>query len=190
MVNVWRSLRFTIVFAILLGLVYPLVVTVIGNVLFPFQAQGSVIAWQGHPVGSVLIAQNVTNPGLFHPRPSAVNYAANASGGSNFGPTSPALLSEVKHNLRMVEQQNPSINVSQIPSDMVESSASGLDPDISVQDALVQVPRIALASRLSQNVLKKLINQYEQQPVLGIWGEPMVNVMQLNMAILHRTRNH
>ena len=190
MVNVWRSFRFTIVFAILLGLVYPLVVTVIGNILFPFQAQGSMIAWQGHPVGSVLIAQNVTNPGLFHPRPSAVNYAANASGGSNFGPTSPALLAEVKHNLRMVEQQNPSINVSQIPPDMVESSASGLDPDISVQDALVQVPRIALASGLSQNVLKKLISQYEQQPVLGIWGEPMVNVMQLNMAILHRTRNH
>jgi len=184
MVNFWRSLRFTIVFAILLGLGYPLVVTGIGNVLFPFQAKGSIVSLNGHPAGSSLIAQNITSPGLFHPRPSAVNYAANGSGGSNLGPTNPALVTEVKKNLLAVKQQNPGIPSKQIPTDMVESSASGLDPDISVQDALLQVPRIMKASGLSETYVKGLISKYEQRPALGIWGEPMVNVMTLNMAIL------
>lgn len=187
MVNFWRSLRFTIVFAILLGVLYPLVVAGIGNMLFPFQAKGSILLWQGRAVGSELIAQDVTNPGLFHPRPSAVKYAANGSGGSNLGPTNPALLAEVKQHLLTVEQQNPGIPVSTIPTDMVESSASGLDPDITVQNALIQVPRISSASGLSQPLLRDLIYRNEQRPALGIWGEPMVNVVQLNLAILRGT---
>ncbi|MFB5191364.1 potassium-transporting ATPase subunit KdpC [Alicyclobacillus fastidiosus] len=186
MVNLWRSIRFTLTFAILLGLVYPLVVTGVGNLLFPFQAKGSIVEWHGHAVGSELIAQNVTSAALFHPRPSAVNYAANASGGSNLGPSNPALLSEVKQNIQRVEEQNPGTPVSAIPPDMVESSASGLDPDISVQDALIQVPRIAKESGLSEDDLHNLVNQYEQRPVLGIWGEPMINVLQVNLAIEQR----
>ncbi len=186
MVNVWRSIRFTIVFAIILGLIYPLLVTGIGNVLFPYQAKGSIVSWNGRPVGSMLIAQAVTSPGLFHPRPSAVNYAANGSGGSNLGPTNPALAMEVKQNLQTVERQNPGIKVSQIPPSMVESSASGLDPDISVQDALLQVPRISRVTGISQSSLQQMIQSDEVPPVLGIWGEHMVNVMQLNLAILHR----
>ena len=187
MVNFWRSLRFTIVFAILLGLLYPLVITGIGNLLFPFQAQGSIVHWQGRAVGSQLIAQSVTAPGLFHPRPSAVDYVATRSGGSNLGPTNPELLAEVKRNLQTVEQENPGVPVSAIPPEMVESSASGLDPDISVQDALIQVPRIAKASGLSQSWLKDLINRSEQRPVLSSWEKPMVNVMQLNLAVLRGT---
>ena len=183
MVNFWRAFRFTIVFAILLGLIYPLFITGVGNLLFPFQAKGSIVDSHGHPVGSVLIAQNVTNPGLFHPRPSAVNYAANASGGSNLGPTNPALVAEVKKNLQTVEQQNPGTPVFAIPSSMVESSASGLDPDISIKDALIQVPRISKATGISKAALTSLINQYQQGPLLGIWGTHMVNVMQLNLAI-------
>lgn len=188
MVNFWRSLRFTIVFAILLGLIYPLVVTGIGNLLFPFQAKGSIVSVDGHPVGSLLIAQNVTSPGLFHPRPSAVDYAADNSGGSNYGPTNPELLKEVQQNLKDVLKQNPGTRVSVIPTDMVESSASGLDPDISLQDAFIQVPRISKASGLSQVDLVRLIHRYEQEPTLGVWGEPMVNVMELNLAIVKQTK--
>jgi potassium-transporting ATPase KdpC subunit len=186
MVNFWRAFRFTIVFAILLGLIYPLFVTGVGNVLFPFQAKGSIVDAKGHAVGSLLIAQNVTSPGLFHPRPSAVNYNASGSGGSNLGPTNPALVQEVKKNLQVVEQQNPGTPVATIPPEMVESSASGLDPDISVQDAMIQVPRISKATGISETVLTGLINQYKQGPVLGIWGTHMVNVMQLNLAIEQR----
>ncbi len=186
MLNVWRSIRFTIVFAILLGLVYPLIVTGFGNVLFPFQAKGSIVKFQGAPVGSMLIAQNITDPGLFHPRPSAVKYAANGSGGSNFGPTNPALVKEVRKNLQTVLQQNPGTPVSKIPPSMVESSASGLDPDITIEDAMIQVPRIAKATGLSEAYLKSLIQKDRQGLDFGIWGQPMVNVMQLNLAILQQ----
>jgi len=187
MINFWRSLRFTIVFAVLLGVLYPLLITGIGNVLFPWQAQGSMIVWRGQVVGSKLIAQQTTVPWLFHPRPSAVNYAGNGSGGSNLGPTNPALIAEIRHNLHVVEKQNPGTPIAAIPTEMVESSASGLDPDISVPDALIQLPRVAQASGLSRSYLKNLVAQYTQGRVLGIWGEPMVNVMQLNMAIVRRT---
>jgi len=184
MVTLWRSIRFAVVFAILVGLIYPLAVTGIGNLVFPFQAKGSIVQYQGHPAASLLIAQPVTSPGLFHPRPSAVNYAANDSGASNLGPTNPALVKEVATNLKQVEQQNPGVTPAAVPPDMVESSASGLDPDISIQDALIQVPRIAKASGLSAASLKQLITSHEQFPALGIWGVPVVNVNELNLAIL------
>lgn len=186
MVNLWRSLRFLVVSVVLLGLIYPLIITGIGQLVFPYQANGSMVKVRGQVVGSNLIAQAITNPGLFHYRPSAVNYAANGSGGSNLGPTNPALIKEIKSNIQTVEQQNPGTKVSAIPPDMVESSASGLDPDISIQDALIQVPRIAKATGLSQQELKSMINQYKQGRTLGIWGAPMVNVMQLNLAIEKR----
>ncbi len=187
MINLWRSLRFTIVFAVLLGLLYPLLITGIGNLLFPWQAQGSMVVWRGRVVGSELIAQQTTVPWLFHPRPSAVDYAGNASGGSNLGPTNPALIAEIRRNLHVVERQNPGVAVSSIPTEMVESSGSGLDPDISIPDALIQLPRVARASGLSRSYLAGLIARYTQGRVLGIWGEPMVNVMRLNMAIVRRT---
>lgn len=188
MVNLWRSLRFLVVSVVLLGLIYPLVVTGLGQVIFPHQANGSMVKLNGRVVGSSLIAQSVTSPGLFHPRPSAVNYAASGSGGSNFGPTNPALIKEVKGNIQTVEQQNPGTPVSMIPPDMVESSASGLDPDISIQDALIQVPRIAKATGLTEAYLKKLITTDTHHRFLGIWGNAMVDVMQLNLAIEQRTQ--
>ncbi len=182
MTNLWRAVRFTIVFAILLGLVYPLVVAGISNVLFPFQAKGSMAQLNGRVVGSELIAQPVTNPRLFWPRPSAVSYAANRSGGSNLGPTNSKLIQEVQGNMKS-SGVAPGTLASSIPPDMVESSASGLDPDISVQDAMLQIPRIANATGLSQSALKTLVTRYEQGPFLGIWGVPMVNVMKLNLAL-------
>lgn len=182
MTNLWRSIRFTIVFAILLGFVYPLVVTGIGNLLFPFQAQGSMVQLNGRVVGSDLIAQAVTNPGLFWPRPSAVNYAANGSAGSNLGPTNPALVKEVQTNLKGAGVA-PGTPVSSVPPDMVESSGSGLDPDISIQDAMLQIPRISKATGLSQATLQALVTQYQQGPFLGLWGTTTVNVMKLNVAL-------
>ncbi|WP_284286273.1 potassium-transporting ATPase subunit KdpC [Alicyclobacillus fastidiosus] len=182
MTNLWRSLRFTIVFAILLGLIYPLVVTGISNVLFPFQAKGSMVQSNGRIVGSELIAQSVTDPRLFWYRPSAVNYAANGSGGSNLGPTNPALIKEVQGNIKSAGVA-PGTPIDSIPPDMVESSASGLDPDISIQDAMLQIPRISKATGLSQSSLQALVKQNEQGPSLGIWGTSMVNVMNLNLAL-------
>jgi len=182
MTNLWRSIRFTIVFAILLGLVYPLVVTGISNVLFPFQAKGSMVQLNGQTVGSELIAQSVSNPRLFWPRPSVGSYAANASGGSNLGPTNPKLIQEIQSNIKAsgVASGTPAAS---IPPDMVESSASGLDPDISIADAILQIPRIAQATGLRQSVLRALISASKQGPILGIWGVPMVNVMKLNLAL-------
>lgn len=186
MVHLWRSLRFLVVSVVLLGLIYPLIVTGIGQLIFPYHANGSMVKVNGQVAGSELIAQDITSPGLFHYRPSAVNYAANDSGGSNLGPTNPALIKEVKKNIQTVERENPGIQTSAIPPDMVESSASGLDPDISIQDAMVQVPRIARATGMSQQYLISLINHYKQGRFIGIWGAPMVNVMQLNLAIEKR----
>ncbi|MFD1674085.1 potassium-transporting ATPase subunit KdpC [Alicyclobacillus fodiniaquatilis] len=182
MTNVWRSIRFTIVFAILLGLIYPLVVTGISNVLFPFQSKGSMVTYNGKVVGSELIAEPVTDPRLFWPRPSAVKYAANGSGGSNYGPTDPKLIQEVQGNIKS-DGAAAGTPTSSIPPDMVESSASGLDPDITIQDAMLQIPRIAKATGLSQSSLQTLVAQNEQGPSLGIWGIRMVNVMKLNLAL-------
>lgn len=185
MTNLWRSIRVTLVMAVILGLVYPLLILLIGNLAFPFQAAGSMLKFQGHVVGSELIAQQVTTSGLFHPRPSAVNYAGNGSGGSNLGPTNPALISELRSNENSLNIL-PGTKVSSIPTDMVESSASGLDPDISISNAMLQIPRIAQTTGLSQRVLVSLVNRYETGRFLGIWGEPMVNVMQLNVAVKER----
>lgn len=184
MINVWRSLRFTLVFAVLLGLAYPLVVTGLGNLLFPFQATGSLIASRGQVVGSELIAQATPSAGLFQPRPSAVDYAGNNSGGSNLGPTNPALVAQVKASLQTVLKANPSVTAAQVPISMVESSGSGLDPDISLADARLQMIRIARATGLSMTFLSELISHDATGRTLGIWGEPMVNVMQLNEGIL------
>lgn len=183
MINLWRSIRFTIVFAILLGVAYPLVMVGIGNLVFPFQAQGSMMHVQGRIVGSKLIAQSVTRPGLFHPRPSVGNYAGNASGGSNLGPTSKALLAEVKGNLAKVEQQNTGVQAAGVPTSMVQSSGSGLDPDITIRDAQLQVPRIAKATGLTATKLDALIQANERHRLLGIWGNSYVNVLTLNIAI-------
>lgn len=183
MINLWRSIRFTVVFALLLGLAYPLVVVGIGGVFFPYQAQGSLITINDKIIGSELIAQSITSSGLFHPRPSAVNYAANGSGGSNLGPTNPALLKEVRENIQSIKKIEGQ-SAATIPPDMVQSSASGLDPDISVQAAMLQIPRIASASGVSEPVLRDLVNQHTTGRFLGIWGSPHVNVMKLNVDLL------
>ncbi|QSO48648.1 K(+)-transporting ATPase subunit C [Alicyclobacillus mengziensis] len=183
--SVWQSIRTTIVFMVVCGLIYPLLMVVIGQIAFPFQANGELVKGpMGTVVGSRLIAQPVTHPGLFQPRPSAVNYAGNGSGGSNLGPTNPALIKEVKGNISTFEKLNPGISVSQIGPSEVESSASGLDPDITVHDALLQIPSISKVSGLSTSELKQLVLSHVKGRFLGIWGEPHINVMDLNLALL------
>lgn len=183
--SIWQSIRTTIVFMVICGLLYPLVLVVVGQVAFPFQANGEMVKGPGGTVvGSRLIAQPITRPGLFQPRPSAVNYAGNGSGGSNLGPTNPALIKEVKGNISAFEKLNPGIPISQIGPSEVESSASGLDPDITVHDAMLQIPGVSKATGLPMSQLKQLVLSHVKGRFLGIWGEPHVNVMDLNLALL------
>jgi K+-transporting ATPase ATPase C chain len=184
--NLMRSLRFLLVSVLLLGLGYPLFVTLVAQVFFPTQANGSLVRFHGRVVGSTLIAQRTTAPGLFWPRPSAAGYDAMASTGSNLGPTNPALVQEVRHNLALVLKANPGVRASMVPPSMVESSASGLDPDITVTDALLQVPRVARADHLTPAAVRRLVRSQVTGPILGLWGRRMIDVLDLNLALLQK----
>lgn len=189
--DIWRNLRLALTLLVLLGLGYSLVLVGIGQVLFPSQANGSIIVQNGQVVGSGLIGQSFTGPGYFHGRPSAtVNavtgkpqpYNADNSSGSNLGPTNPALLSEIKANIAAVKGQV----AGPIPGNLVESSGSGLDPEITLQAALRQVPAVARQTGLSQAVLRRLVEQRAEGPLLGIYGPWRVNVLKLNLALRQR----
>ena len=194
-----REIRPAIVFIIALtiitGLVYPLAMTGIAGVLFPRQAQGSLITRNdGTVVGSALIGQTFTSDNYFHGRPSAtlgpdpndatktttVPYNAVNSMGSNLGPTNKALVDRVTADVAKLKAENPS---AQVPVDLVTTSGSGLDPDISPAAALFQVPRVAKARNLPEDQLRKLVTDNTQGALLGIIGEPRVNVLALNLAL-------
>jgi K+-transporting ATPase ATPase C chain len=169
----------------LTGLLYPLVVTGIAQLVFPHQANGSLIIQNGQTVGSTLIGQQFTDPKYFWGRLSATGpypYNAAASSGSNLGPTNPALLDEVKARVAALKAADPT-NAQPIPVDLVTSSGSGLDPDISVAAALYQLPRVARLRGLSESALRTLVDQYTHGRQLGFLGEPRVNVLQLNLAL-------
>jgi potassium-transporting ATPase KdpC subunit len=170
---------------LLTGAVYPAVVTGLAQVLFPHQANGSLIVAGGQVVGSELIGQPFDSPRYFWGRPSATApypYNAAASAGSNLGPTNPALVDAVAGHIRALRAADPG-NLQPIPVDLVTASASGLDPDISPAAALYQAPRVARARGLDENALRQLVNQYTVGRQLGILGEPRVNVLELNLAL-------
>lgn len=177
-----------VVFALLsaiVGIVYPLLTFAVAQVAFPHQANGSFIMHDRKPVGSALIGQAFDAPGYFHGRPSATSptpYDAMASGGSNLGPTNPALLDVVKQRLVALRAANPDAT-GPVPSELVEASASGLDPEVSPQAALWQAPRVARARGLSLPQVRALIAQHTQPPSLGLFGEERVNVLALNLAL-------
>jgi K+-transporting ATPase ATPase C chain len=176
------------------GLAYPLAMTGIAQIIFPYQAQGSLIERNGTVIGSVLIGQEFDSDKYFHGRPSATTatdpndatktiaapYNAANSGASNLGPSNKALIDRVKGDIDKLKKENPSADV---PIDLVTTSASGLDPDISAEAALFQVPRIAKARNLPEDRVRQLVTDQTEGRLFGLLGEPRVNVLQINLAL-------
>jgi potassium-transporting ATPase KdpC subunit len=195
---VLREIRPAIVFVIALtlitGVVYPFAMTGVAQILFPHQAQGSLVERDGKVVGSVLIGQEFTADRYFHGRPSATTtpdpndsaktvpapYNAANSGGSNLGPTSKALIERIQGDVEKLRQENPSAPV---PIDLVTTSGSGIDPDISPESALFQVPRVAKARNLPEDRVRQLVAEHMTGRLAGLFGEPHVNVLELNLAL-------
>jgi len=181
--SVWRtSIRFTLVTALLLGVGYPLVVTGIAQLVFPKQAGGSLILKDGQVIGSELLAQSFTSDRYFHPRPSAAGngYDATASGGSNLAQSNKALVTRMQGEIDKLAAENPG---KPVPIDLVTTSGSGLDPDITPDSAFYQVSRVAKARNLSEESLRELVEQHIASRQLGVLGEPRVNVLLLNLDL-------
>jgi K+-transporting ATPase ATPase C chain len=178
-------LRISLVLLVICGGIYPALVTFVGGAIFPYQANGSIIKDNnGNTVGSELIAQAFDKDGYFHPRPSAAGadgYDATNSGGSNLGPTNQKLIDRVTADATSLKQENPSLTV--LPADLLTTSGSGLDPDISPDAALAQAPRVAQARAMAEQQVRDLINSHITGRDLGIFGEPRVNVLKLNLAL-------
>jgi len=185
--NILNELRISVIatvcLAVLLCGIYPAVVWGIAQGLFHSQANGSLVEVQGQVIGSSLLAQSFTGAGYFHPRPSAAGdgYDAVSSGGSNLGPTSQKLIAAVKERVAAYRAENKLAPEVLIPADAVTSSASGLDPHISVKNALLQAGRVAGVRGISEEALQKKILSHTEGRDLGIFGEPRVNVLMLNL---------
>jgi K+-transporting ATPase ATPase C chain len=183
------AIMMTLLLTIITGLIYPGIVTALAQAIFPYQANGSLQYVNGKLVGSDLIGQEWTSPRYFHGRPSATlsddgsklqPYNAENSGASNLGPTNTTLIKTVQQRVKELQKENPGVPV---PVDLVTSSGSGLDPDISPAGALFQVPRIAQARNLSQETVRQLVMEHIQGRLLGVFGEPYVNVLNINLAL-------
>jgi potassium-transporting ATPase KdpC subunit len=180
------SLIAVVTLAVLLCGIYPAIVWGLAQILFPDSANGSLIRVNGKVVGSQLLAQHFTGAKYFHPRPSSAGdagYDAANSGGSNLGPTSKKLIETVKIRIDAYRAENNLNAKSPVPADAVTASGSGLDPHISLKNAYLQAPRVARARRMSENAVKEEIKIYTKGRDLGVFGEPRVNVLKLNLAL-------
>jgi potassium-transporting ATPase KdpC subunit len=178
--NLIIAIRMTVATTILLGLIYPLVVTGIARLAFPFQANGELIRRNGVVIGSKLIGQQFSGAGYFDSRPSAVNYDADNSNGSQLGPTNRKLIDVIDDRVAAARKENPRLPV---PVDMVTSSASGLDPDITPASAEFQAPRVARERGMTVPAVEALVRKSTQERQWGFLGEPRVNVLELNLAL-------
>ena len=171
------------VLSLLLGIVYPLVMTGVFQVLFPRRANGSLITVHDRIVGSELIGQSFSSPGYFHGRPSDCGYDAANSAASNLGPSNPKLFEQVQARIDTLRVENGLADTASVPADLVLSSASGLDPDITPSSAMLQIVRIAGARHLDVALVRHLVAQHTQRPFLSIFGQERVNVLKLNLAL-------
>jgi potassium-transporting ATPase KdpC subunit len=180
--QLWPAIGMILILTLITGVVYPLAMTGIGQALFPRQANGSLVERDGRVIGSQWIGQGFSSPRYFQGRPSAAGngYDAANSSGANLGPTSKKLIDRVKTDATKRQTENPAAPV---PVDLVTSSASGLDPDITPAAAYFQVPRVAAARHLPEARLRQLVEAHIEERFLGVFGEPHVNVLRLNMAL-------
>ncbi|MEK4516218.1 potassium-transporting ATPase subunit KdpC [Paenibacillus sp. FSL H8-0122] len=182
---VFTTVRLSIVFIILCGMIYPLASTALAQVLLPAQANGSLLKdASGKVVGSALIGQSFTNQAMFQSRVSSIGYKAEASGSNNYGPSNPDMLQRTKDSIAQWKLDNPGVPVSQLPVDLITNSGSGLDPHISPAAALVQVPRISKLTGIPADTLEALVKEHTEGRDLGLFGEKRVNVLKLNLALM------
>jgi K+-transporting ATPase ATPase C chain len=183
--ELWTSIAATVVLCVVVSGLYPVVIWGIGQAFFPHQANGSLVENNGQVVGSELLAQGFSGAKYFHPRPSnaGTGYDSTSSGGSNLGPTSQKLMDEIKANIAQYRQENSLAAEALVPADAVTASGSGLDPHISLQNALLQVPRVAKERGISEEAVRGEVTKATDKALLGIGGDSGVNVLKLNLAL-------
>ena len=182
MKNILSAIKFTVVCIILFAVIYPLIILAVAH-LTPFNGKGNTLEVNGKIVGFQNVGQSFTDTKYFWSRPSAVNYNAAGSGGSNKGPSNPEYLKDVQARIDSFLVYHPYLKKRQIPSEMVTASGSGLDPDISPLSAMIQVKRVARKRNISEDKIIDLVNKQTQTPLFGLFGPPKVNVLELNIAL-------
>lgn len=183
--ELWTSILATVVLCIVVSGIYPILIWGVGQLLFPHQANGSLVERNGQILGSELLAQGFSGAKYFHPRPSAAGtgYDPLNSGGSNLGPTSQKLIDGIKANATQYRQENGLPPEAVVPADSVTASGSGLDPHISLQNAQLQIPRVAKERGLTEELVRGEVAKATDKPLLGLGGDPGVNILKLNLAL-------
>jgi len=179
-----KSIRLVFVLLVICGLAYPLLLTGVSQVLMPAKAEGSLLKNNfGEIIGSRLIGQSFTDLGYFHGRISSINYDAAGSGTPNYSPSNKEMIERTKSDMAKFLEENPTVKKTDIPADLVTNSGSGLDPDVSLQGANIQVPRIAKERGITERSLYDLIDKHNEGRSLGLFGEPRINVLEINIAL-------
>lgn len=179
-----KNIRLVFVLLVICGLAYPLLLTGVSQVIMPAKAEGSLLENKaGEKIGSRLIGQSFSDPGYFHGRVSSINYDAAGSGTPNYSPSNKEMIERTKSDMAKFLEENPTVKKAEIPADLVTNSGSGLDPNISLQGANIQVPRIAKERGISEERLYDLINTHKEGRSLGLFGEPRINVLEINIAL-------